>query len=76
MIFVWLVLNLAVIIVDGAIQDHSKTDANAERAGAVVGMYRQIIYIKKQDSFIYPNLAISNSFFFGINIDLLSLEYV
>lgn len=45
-IFVWLVLNLAVIIVDGAIQDLSKCDANAERADAVVGMYRQIIYIK------------------------------
>ena len=76
MIFVWLVLNLTVIIVDGAIQDHSKTDVNAERANAVVGMYRQIMYIKKQASFIYPNLAISDSFFLGINIDLLSLEYV
>ena len=76
MIFVWLVLNLTVIIVDGAIQDHSKTDVNAERANTVVGMYRQIMYIKKQASFIYPNLAISDSFFLGINIDLLSLEYV
>ena len=73
MIFVWLVLNLAVIIVDIAIQDHSETHVNGERADAVVAMYRQIIYIEKQASCIYPNLAASSCIFLGINIDLLSL---
>lgn len=62
MIFDWLVINLAVIIVHGAVQENSKTPMNGERIGGIMFMCRQIIYRKKEASSTYSNLAIQACF--------------